>query len=63
MRIFIAGFLFAIAAALGGRVDETTVFHSLNGTNYFRGSEDVITPPTEVTATSPNATGESVPQR
>ena len=63
MRIVTAGLLFVIASTLVACVHETRVFHSLNGTNYFRrDSVDAVAPP-DAPATSPSPAGEPVPSR
>lgn len=63
MRISIAGLLLLlIAYTWTACVHETTVFHSLDGTNYFRGSTAAVAP-TDAPAPSPSLAGEPLPSR
>jgi hypothetical protein len=57
MRIAIAALLVIIALTLAACVHETTMFHSFNGAEYFRG--DPVVP----SATSQSSAGEPVPSR
>lgn len=60
MRIAIAGLVLVIASTLVACVHETTVFHSLNGSNYFRGDGAM---PADALATAPPPSDEPVPSR
>ena len=60
MRIATAALLLIIASTLVACVHETTVFHSFNGADYFRG--DPVAP-ADVSATSQSSAGEPVHSR
>ena len=60
MRIATAALLLIIASTLVACVHETTVFHSFNGADYFRG--DPVAPP-DGSATSQSSAVEPVPSR
>ena len=60
MRVAAAALLLVIASAVAACVHETTVFHSLNGTNYYRG--DAVAP-ADASVTPRSLGGEPVPSR
>ena len=60
MRVTAAALLLVIASAVPACVHETTVFHSLNGTNYYRG--DAVAP-ADAPTISPSAGGGPAPSR
>jgi peroxiredoxin family protein len=60
MRIATAALLLIIASTLVACVHETTVFHSFNGADYFRGDP---VPPADGSATSQRLAVEPVPSR